>query len=169
LVRWSESIPVPRSFKRNARFIQLILRDLRFFRKRQSLGLSAFSSCTWAAREWAIDSWSLSNRRTPAGKKAAHSWLKALWVKSRTGASPENLFKFFSISGPFDALSLAQGIRLLTGCFVAHRSKTKPGTKCLGGPKGRAPKGLEDSAQGFNPGNRPPRAIRPEGAADRTY
>jgi hypothetical protein len=42
LVRWSESIPVPRSFKRNARFIQLILRDLRFFRKRQSLGLSAF-------------------------------------------------------------------------------------------------------------------------------
>jgi hypothetical protein len=35
------------------------------------------------------------------------------------------------------------------------------------GPKGRAPKGLEDSAQGFNlgfnPGNPPPRAIRPEG------
>jgi hypothetical protein len=29
----------------------------------------------------------------------------------------------------------------------------------------RAPKGLEDSAQGFNPGNRRP----PEGAADRTY
>ncbi len=32
-----------------------------------------------------------------------------------------------------------------------------------------APKGLEDSAQGFNPGNQPPRATRPEGAADRTY
>jgi hypothetical protein len=30
-----------------------------------------------------------------------------------------------------------------------------PGTSCLG-PKGRAPKGLEDSAQGFNPGNRRP-------------
>ncbi len=29
-----------------------------------------------------------------------------------------------------------------------------------------APKGLEDSAQGFNPGNRPPRATRPEGARD---
>jgi hypothetical protein len=32
-----------------------------------------------------------------------------------------------------------------------------------------APKGLEDSAQGFNPGNRPPRATRPDGAAVRTY
>jgi hypothetical protein len=31
-----------------------------------------------------------------------------------------------------------------------------------------APKGLEASAQGFNPGNRP-RATRPEGAADRRY
>jgi hypothetical protein len=29
-----------------------------------------------------------------------------------------------------------------------------PGTWCLG-PKGRAPKGLEDSAQGFNPGFNP--------------
>jgi hypothetical protein len=32
-----------------------------------------------------------------------------------------------------------------------------------------APTGLQDSAQGFNPGNRPPRATRPEGAADRRY
>jgi hypothetical protein len=30
-----------------------------------------------------------------------------------------------------------------------------PGTSCQG-PEGRAPKGLEDSAQGFNPGNRSP-------------
>jgi hypothetical protein len=32
-----------------------------------------------------------------------------------------------------------------------------------------APKGQDDSAQGFNPGEPPPRATRPEGAADRTY
>jgi hypothetical protein len=36
-----------------------------------------------------------------------------------------------------------------------------PGTSCLG-LKGRAPKGLEDSAQGFQPWEPPPRAIRPE-------
>jgi glycosyltransferase involved in cell wall biosynthesis len=34
-------------------------------------------------------------------------------------------------------------------------------------PEGAAPKGLEDSAQGFNPGT-DPKATRPEGAADRT-
>jgi hypothetical protein len=32
-----------------------------------------------------------------------------------------------------------------------------------------AQKGLENSAQGFKRGNRRPRAVRPEGAADRTY
>jgi len=30
-----------------------------------------------------------------------------------------------------------------------------------------APKGLQDSARGFNPGNRPPTATRPKGAQDR--
>jgi hypothetical protein len=29
------------------------------------------------------------------------------------------------------------------------------GAECGSGPKGRAPKGLYDSARGFNPGNRP--------------
>ena len=52
---------------------------------------------------------------------------------------------------------------------------TRPGNVAKAasfGPKLRAPKGLEDSTQGFNPGFQPwepPRAIRPEGAADRTY
>ena len=32
-----------------------------------------------------------------------------------------------------------------------------------------APEGLEDSAQGFNPGNRPPGRPRPERAPDQTY
>src|SRR5258708_5546232 len=32
-----------------------------------------------------------------------------------------------------------------------------------------APKGLEDSGQGFNPGNRSPQSDAPERAPDRTY
>jgi hypothetical protein len=61
---------------------------------------------------------------------------------------------------------LASGLIRVGG--ITQGKPCEPGTKCLG-PKGRAPKGLEDSAQGFNPGNRRPKAICPDGAADRTY
>jgi hypothetical protein len=59
--------------------------------------------------------------------------------------------------------------------FVPEGHHDNPGTKCLGLKFGHlqkitsgdfAPKGLEDSAQGFNPGNRS-LATRPEGAEDR--
>ena len=54
------------------------------------------------------------------------------------------------------------------GC-VSPEPPTQAGSLCtLKGAAAPKPKVHEDSAQGFNPGNRP-QGTRPEGAADRTY
>jgi hypothetical protein len=41
--------------------------------------------------------------------------------------------------------------------FLSRRESTIAARHELPAPKGRAPKGLEDLAQGFNPGNRHPK------------